>query len=294
MQCINPFGVRDDQGLLYVPCGKCRMCKIAKAREWAVRIGHETTSHQESVFVTLTYADEFLPLTLSLDKRILQLYFKRLRKALEPRRIRYFASGEYGEANGRPHYHAIVFGVSLSEHELELIRDGDQSRGWKVLKGPLKDAWKDVDSGYYLGFVSVGSVTYNSARYCVDYCQKSFDDPYNKKEYGHLCPPFQIQSRGLGKEWALENAKQILRDCSVRVRGKEIGVPKYYQSLIFDTEEKKQKLRDKAAEKEEEGRHYWRKKGVDEYSISERMRQGRLHHARTQFARVDLKRKKGV
>lgn len=294
MQCINPFHVQDDQGYLAVPCGKCRMCKIARAREWALRIGHEVAYHDESVFVTLTYRDEFLPPLCSLQKSALRNYVKRLRRSLEPRKIRYFASGEYGEENGRPHYHLIVFGVSLSEHKLELVNRFNQDLGYKCLGGPLKDAWKDVNTGYSLGHVVVGTVTYDSARYTADYVQKAYDKEYNKKVYGDLEPPFSSKSQGLGRDYAIDNKDQLLYNAACTIRGKEVGVPKYYQNLIFNTPEKKQILRDKAAKAEEESVEFWRKKGVQEHEIPFKMRAGRLQHAKTQYARIDLKKKRGA
>jgi len=46
--------------------------------------------------------------------RRLRLWLKRLRRdATSP--IRFFASGEYGERNLRPHYHAIIFGLSVRD-----------------------------------------------------------------------------------------------------------------------------------------------------------------------------------
>jgi hypothetical protein len=270
------------------------MCKIAKSREWALRIGHELAYHEESVFATLTYRDEFLPPLCSLEKRALRNYIKRLRKRYEPKRIRYFASGEYGEENGRPHYHLILFGVRLDEHELELVDRSDQLKGYKCHKGPVKDCWYDVDTGYSLGHVVLGTVTYNSARYTADYMQKAFDKEYNKKVYGDLEPPFSLKSQGLGKDYMFDNAEMLCYNASTTVRGVEIALPKYYQNKLFDTPEKKEILRLKAEEAEEEARDYWRKRGFDAIGQEKKLKESRLQHAKTQFARVDLKKKRGV
>lgn len=55
--------------------------------------------------MTLTYDDDNCP--LSLDKTALQKFWKRFRKLVDVP-IRYFACGEYGSLNWRPHYHALV------------------------------------------------------------------------------------------------------------------------------------------------------------------------------------------
>lgn len=111
-----------DSTTLRLPCGGCLGCRQSKAREWALRCHLELTQHRDAVFTTLTYDDAHLPPTLS--KRDLQLWLKRLRKATRrtpTRNVRFFAAGEYGETRGRPHYHAIVYG--LSERHAPLIEE---------------------------------------------------------------------------------------------------------------------------------------------------------------------------
>lgn len=90
-----------------VPCTKCEGCQQAHARAWALRCKLELQQHNAAVFTTLTYAPDREPITLT--KRHLQLWIKRLRKQYT---LRYFLSGEYGEHTQRPHYHAILFGLS--------------------------------------------------------------------------------------------------------------------------------------------------------------------------------------
>lgn len=70
----------------------------------------ESFGHAAACFVTLTYSPEHLPENGSLQKRDLQLWFKRLREATGLR-FRYYAVGEYGEQTQRAHYHVLLFGV---------------------------------------------------------------------------------------------------------------------------------------------------------------------------------------
>lgn len=51
------------------PCGKCLACRIARTREWAVRIMHEMSEWEDSVFLTLTYDDDHIPDDQSLKKK---------------------------------------------------------------------------------------------------------------------------------------------------------------------------------------------------------------------------------
>ncbi len=78
-------------------------------------------AHDHATFITLTYDDYHLPrkdinswVVPVLYPRDLTLFLKRLLKQLG-HKYRYFAVGEYGTKSWRPHYHAILFGVSLVE-----------------------------------------------------------------------------------------------------------------------------------------------------------------------------------
>lgn len=108
MRCISPFFHKDLK--IHLACGKCTACLINRRRKWTARMLMENEAHSEGVFVTLTYADEHLPEDKSVSKRELQLFFKRLRKRTG-KKLRYFACGEYGDEFGRPHYHAIIWGL---------------------------------------------------------------------------------------------------------------------------------------------------------------------------------------
>ena len=85
---------------------------------WASRILLEASQHAESAFLTLTYSDgaleeknvttqwvrrttEGLP---TLTPRDLTLFMKRLREEIAPKKIRFYAVGEYGDQTERPHW----------------------------------------------------------------------------------------------------------------------------------------------------------------------------------------------
>jgi hypothetical protein len=67
--------------------------------------------HNDNSFLTLTYDDDHLPDKGNLVPADTQKWLKRFRKAIAPKKVRYFLVGEYGEKSGRPHYHASLFGV---------------------------------------------------------------------------------------------------------------------------------------------------------------------------------------
>ncbi|MBA7542297.1 hypothetical protein ES705_34618 [subsurface metagenome] len=182
------------------------------------------SSYKRSIFITLTYDDEYLPKNKSISKRTLVKFIKRLRKKVEPRKIKYYACGEYGEKEGRPHYHAIILNIGLNEQEL------------------IKEAWS-ID-GNPLGFIKYGNVEYNSIRYVADYIHNT-DAVKNIKRFQWIREgekPFQIQSNGIGKRFVLENSKYLKEKLGCTVRGVEVGLPKYYKNILELSEKEKEEL----------------------------------------------------
>lgn len=226
MQCTHPYTV---PGVGKVPCGRCTGCKIARSREWAMRLVHENGVWAESVFATLTYSDDYLPTDLSLSKRHLQLFVKRLRKDIKLKKIRYFACGEYGDKNGRPHYHAIIYGLGPENYD------------------QINDAWSQ-------GLVHCGSVTYQSARYVAKYVFKRYDPRYATQVYGERQQPFVLMSHSLGKTWAEENKKYITDNEVITLNGVKMSTPRYYRKILnikMSDEELNMRAVDRATKSEE-------------------------------------------
>lgn len=206
-----------------MPCGHCIACRIARSREWASRIIHEMVYYEKTCFLTLTYNDENKPQDGSIKKEDLQKFFKRLRKDLEPKKIRYFASGEYGDQTARPHYHAIIFGLGCSEEDTKIYQDN-----WPF------------------GFVYTGTVTYQSARYVAEYVLKKYDGKKAVSEYGDKQIPFCLMSKGIGKQFVLDNQEYLEQNQGFTVQGAHVGLPRYYQSKMTGLD--KQQIRQNAIE----------------------------------------------
>lgn len=231
MNCTSPIYLEKED--IKVPCGRCLDCKIQRSREWTVRIMNEAEYHKGSLFVTLTFDEDSINERRSIDLKELQDYVKRLRDRVYPRKIKFFGCGEYGEDKGRPHYHLIIFGIELEEHQLKKVKNG-----WHLLSGPCKDAWK-------FGIVHADDVVYNSARYVLDYMLK---EPPQRIVQG-LTKPFQTMSRGIGKQYALDKEEKIKKDLGIRYQGKDVGLPKYYVRVLdIDTKKIKEVGRQKFIE----------------------------------------------
>ena len=246
MNCLHPYMAFYDAGdykvpMMQVPCGRCGPCLKARSAEWATRLLHEQAYWSNSSFVTLTYDDDHAPKNMSLDKEALVKFFKRLRKCLaqQGRTIKYYACGEYGERYHRPHYHAIIFGLSPKDDEEK-----------------VKDCWR-------FGFVSLGTVTPESCRYVTNYILKAHEGGIQGKDYGGLEPPFKKSSQGLGKRYVFENEKQLIDKMFITVNGVKKSLPRYYIKLLGESIdiEKMEKMRLEREQQTEGVVHLGRKIG---------------------------------
>lgn len=260
MECINPFLVKyqtDEEQP--VPCGKCLPCLKRRTSHWSFRLNEEARHHQESYFVTLTYAklqkhDNPKLSTISpngfptLCKRDLQLYFKRLRKLQQPgSHIKYYAVGEYGGRTFRPHYHCIIFGAERSTI----------TAAWSV-------------KGRELGHVDIGTVTVKSVGYTLQYITEGQWRPKHKRD--DRAPQFACMSKGLGIGYVLDESwiKWHFADIDNRMycnleEGKKIGMPRYYKNKLYDEETRKrigEISREKAVRAQQD---LLRSKGPDRY-----------------------------
>lgn len=122
-------------------------CRVNRQRLWATRIMLEAGCHATSAFLTLTYSEDTCP--KELEPGDLTIFLRELRRAVAPRKLRYYAAGEYGSKTGRPHFHIAVFGLS-----------------------PLERS--EVEAAWGKGFVHIGLLTPQSSRYLAKYITKKW------------------------------------------------------------------------------------------------------------------------
>lgn len=229
MKCISPirvksagrFTVFNDNGnkfvseQLIVPCGQCIACRLNYGKYWSIRMMEELKHHDKACFATLTYDDEHLNNVVEdygspvLVKSDLQNFWKRLRKE---RKVRYFCCGEYGDRFGRPHYHAIIYGVSPDEVDL-------------------------VAKHWQQGHIKLGTVTPDSCSYVAKYMTKKLrghalaeqleKDPDYK-------PEFVLMSRrpGIGAELSPDMQRFLHESGFVYRKGKKSSLPRYWKEKL--------------------------------------------------------------
>lgn len=245
MDCLHPISIPNpDYGndasiesgpTISCPCGKCEACIISNANEWRTRLQIEMDNSENAYFITLTYDDTKIPVTIGTDsfgerfvvpsvsKRDIQLFFKRLRKNDPERKIRYFLVSEYGPTTLRPHYHGIVYNLPCFSK--------DSTKQIVYVTKYIQKVWSN-------GNVKVDLVTYGRISYVTKYMSCVTDLPE------HYPPPFRLMSRrpGIGSSylekhqlvnWHRQNLANYYPQGSFKSR-----LPRYLKDKIFDDEMK--------------------------------------------------------
>lgn len=199
MLCKKPFA----KGGALFPCGQCIPCRINRRRVWTHRIMLESLQHDVNSFVTLTYEDEGIPVTKegipSLRKEDAQDWLKRLRRKLEPLKVRYYLVGEYGDVSWRPHYHVILFGFQSCRFGMT------RPRARCCFSCDLvRDTWSH-------GNIFLGELTIQSAAYVAGYVTKKLTDKADTRLHGRS-PEFATMSLkpGIGGDAMWDVASTVL------------------------------------------------------------------------------------
>lgn len=235
MECIHPVRRRVWNNdlkrfeLVFTPCGLCKACRINYSMNWGIRIMCESRLYTDSVFITLTYDDEHLIVSEKTGLSTvyppdLCLFMKRLRRKIEPDKVRFFGVGEYGEKGHRAHMHVIVFGLSPFDK--------------RVFKGHIKSG-----NGYVVscncwdkGRVHVGYVSPSSANYVAGYSCKKIKGKGAREKYKELDiePEFARMSLkpGIGFEYMDMYSDDLINHGFIIVKGKKCGLPRYFKDKL--------------------------------------------------------------
>lgn len=243
-----------------LPCGHCVGCRLDKSREWADRMIMELQHTKKAIFLTLTYSNEgldednkerlkrmaddgriwvednFYVPELSLRKRDMQLFMKRLRWNYAPTELRFYGSGEYGENTCRPHMHFIIFGLSLTDiPDLEF-------KFCNKFGDPIYASKKFENEIWQHGMVRIANVSWKTCAYVARYVmKKQYGDERNfYYELFDVEQPFSLMSRrpGIGayyyhdldKSFDPMKVQEIVMDNGVPIK---ISIPKFfYKDLV--------------------------------------------------------------
>lgn len=158
---------------------------------------------------------------MSLRKKDLQDFFKRLRKSTKVKSIKYYAVGEYGSDTMRPHYHAIIFDA----HPDDILA-----------------AWQYVDgTSVVRGHCHFDQVNNNTIAYTAKYMAKSGKIPLFARD--DRIPEFSLMSKRLGANYLtpeiVKYHKESFRSYLTMEGGATHAMPRYYRDQIFTEEDRK-------------------------------------------------------
>lgn len=197
------------------------------AREKSIRALHEARMHKDNIFLTLTYDDAHLK-SPTLNYLDFQLFMKSLlelrtrnvtdKETRDKLYIPFMVTGEYGEKNKRPHWHALLFNYSPPDanptHQTKL---GHQVYHSKI----LSDLWGK-------GKIEFGDVTLESASYTARYAAKKLvhgaDDEHNYH------PIHKTSSKhAIGKKWIEKYWERTFSQGNIILpNGSPTKIPRYY------------------------------------------------------------------
>lgn len=241
MNCFKPIRISDPRALpdlrgnirqMLVPCGRCAACLSNKSSDWVTRLKVETFYATSAYFVTLTYADPFLPHlpngNPTHSKRDIQLFLKRLRNHV-PDKIRYFIVSEYGDPDGgfRPHYHMLLFNWPP---EVDLMTA--LAKSWVTSDGRMMSIWCPEN----IAVCEDGHILY-----VCKYIQKNQDIPKGYTKNWMLCS----RRPAIGSQILTDENKNFYRQSAkstIFINGEQRYMPRYYKDRIFTDPDSKLRL----------------------------------------------------
>lgn len=233
---------------IVVPCGRCAQCQKNRKQSYTVRAKAEYQKYGplKTCMLNLTVNDENMEKVFpngELNHEEFQKFMKRLRRSLNKKygtnvKIKYICGAEYGEDNGRPHFHIIIYGWKPDD----LKYWSKSQKGYKQYRSAfIEKCWRNVDfdddeeaveefnnnnpnitqvdgKAYDyipLGFVTVGEVYDSTVAYVTKYVLKNAEikrEEYYNPVTGVLCrkPYVVFPHEMLGYEWFLENHRSLL------------------------------------------------------------------------------------
>lgn len=196
MSCYHPrkmYKTKNDQYVfdkptghsgqhIKIPCKLCVGCRLDYTATWATRMMHESSFYPENWFGTMTYNDENIPEDGGVNLRDVQLLHKKLRRQLEPDKMRFVVSSEYGSQTLRPHYHGAYFNARIAE------KFGDLEMHSKSKDGSPLYVSEKFSNIWGNGFTLIGQLTRQSAAYVASYMLKDLDGDYVGANYSCFNP----------------------------------------------------------------------------------------------------------
>lgn len=195
---------------------------------------HESEHHDANSFLTLTYNSENLPANGSLVLDHWKKFAKRLRRKIG--KFRFYHCGEYGDQNGRPHYHVALFGHDFSNDRV-FKKNSPKSKMPLYTSALLDERWGKGDC-------YIGELTPDSCAYVAGYVANKITGQNAQWHYEYKCPhtgettkfkpEYSTMSRnpGIGEAWFKKWGTHIYPRDTLVHHGRKTKPPRYYDVLL--------------------------------------------------------------
>lgn len=192
--------------------------------------------HDENCFITTTYADEFLPPYGSLRMDDFSKFIRRLRKKFPGVKIKFFARSEYGPETLRPHYHALLFGVTFHDGKYWRKTEAGEDSFRSDL---LTDTWG-------MGHCEFSGLTRASAGYVAHHNVDKLNGDLADQFYSRLDPEtgevveveperMRCSNRpGIGSSWFDEFEAEVFPSNFLVIDGHKVPPPRYFKNKLKD------------------------------------------------------------
>jgi hypothetical protein len=175
--------------------------------------------HPENSFVTLTYDDQHLK-SSKLIYEDFQKFIRKLRDQNPHKTISYLVTGEYGEKNNRPHWHAIIFNYRPTD----LVRKYSNEQGNQIYSS------KELSLLWPHGTSDLGNVTYQSAGYVARYALKKLKTQ-NPEEFFPISK--KSSKHAIGKTWLEKYWPDVFNyGYIILPDGNKSSIPRYYEKWL--------------------------------------------------------------
>lgn len=232
--CINPQEIKSYDGQEYkVPCGKCILCRVKRAQNWAIKLIKESYYHKKICMVTLTFDPKKLlehecgsnvmwSKNLKYSKEHFQKFMKRLRKKFPSGKISYFKIGEYGEKHKRAHYHVIFYGLDIND--LKCKKCGMSKKNKEIYTSKIiDDAWK-------LGICTVSECNNAVIKYVANYSLKKIKTTKND-DWRKPIMSFSNRNK-IGIKWARRNHREFRKGYIEDSEHQKYGIPRSWKKEL--------------------------------------------------------------
>lgn len=190
--------------------------------------------HEENCFLTLTYNNKHLPEDGSVSKKEMQAFMKKLRRKIEPKQVKFYLCGEYGDKLERPHYHVLLFGFDFVDKELHHVSDPKKKNRFST--GSMYQVYKSklLSEIWTKGFSSVGDVSLESAGYVARYIGKKIGGERAKGHYKGKEPEFALMSRnpGIGASWIKKYFWDVYPKDFYTIDGRKFKPPRFFDERL--------------------------------------------------------------